>query len=97
MGDIAGVCYALEEYACLAVETGQAAEATRIFGAVRALRDRLGAPGSPSERVRFNMKMAKARDRLREEAFAAAWQEGTSMSVDEVVAHALEQVGRDLG
>ncbi|MDQ3929260.1 MAG: tetratricopeptide repeat protein, partial [Chloroflexota bacterium] len=95
MGDISGMCYALEEYACLAVELEQATEAVQIFGAVRTLRERLGAPGSPSERVRFNTKLAKAREQLHEEAFATAWHEGTAMSVDEVVALALEHVGPD--
>lgn len=92
MGDVSGTAYALEEIACLAVEVGRTVEGVRLFGAVRTLRERLGAPGSPSDRVRYNKKMAKARERLREEDFAGAWQQGQNMSTETAVAYAVDLV-----
>ncbi len=82
------VADALECLAVVAVGTGANLEATRLFGAAQACRDRIGS-------VRFTIydedhgaAVAALRDTLGDNAFEEAWAAGAALSVDEAIAYA---------
>ena len=58
--------------------------------ATEALREEIRAPLSPSEREEYQREIAKAREKLGEEAFAAALAEGSAMTMAQAIAYALE-------
>jgi DNA-binding CsgD family transcriptional regulator len=69
-----------------------AARAARLLGAAAALQDVTGDFLEPIDRADFDANAARARAKLGEQAFAAAWAEGRAMSMDQAIAHALESV-----
>jgi non-specific serine/threonine protein kinase len=69
--------------------------AARWFGAAEALRERLGAPLPPAERVGYERLVALVRERL-PAAWAAAWQEGRAAPVEQAINEALRSVGGDI-
>jgi tetratricopeptide (TPR) repeat protein len=72
---------------------GTAAPATRLLGAVEALSETLGAPLiPPSGRGHYELVVARLRAQLDAEAFAAAWAEGRSLSLDQAIAAAFEMI-----
>jgi DNA-binding CsgD family transcriptional regulator len=78
----------LECLAALGGATGSAREATRLFGAAAAIRQRVGA-------LRFNMydagcqaSVAEMRDALGEKDFESAWSEGAALSTEAAIAYA---------
>jgi predicted ATPase/DNA-binding SARP family transcriptional activator/Tfp pilus assembly protein PilF len=104
IGDRRGIAYGLEAYAILfaaeaAAFTGRAEtglggrRVARLCGAAQALRDELGAPLSPIERQELDLKVASARAKLGERAWAEQYTDGKSMSLEQVVACAL---GREI-
>jgi predicted ATPase/transcriptional regulator with XRE-family HTH domain len=80
-----------ENFALIAVATGEAERAACLFGAAEALRDRLGAPMPPSDRPIYERGVADVRARLDEHTFAAAWETGRIMPVNEAIDYALER------
>ncbi|MCW3100988.1 MAG: tetratricopeptide repeat protein, partial [Chthonomonadaceae bacterium] len=64
-------------------------KAARLWGAAETLREEIGSPLSPKERDQCDSRAAAAREALGDSAFAAAWEEGRAMTLDEVVAYAL--------
>jgi hypothetical protein len=92
-----GIAFALETLAQLVV--ARAADspadhraAVRLLGAAESLRESIRFPPSPDEKVAFDALLAAARATLRDEAFAAAWAEGRSMTQDQAMVCALEIV-----
>jgi tetratricopeptide (TPR) repeat protein len=77
---------------CLAVladiarRQGKLERVARLLGAVQPLRGVGEAPWEPAEYERL---AAAARDRLSDAAFAAAWDEGQAMTLDQAIAYAL--------
>jgi DNA-binding NarL/FixJ family response regulator len=57
-----------------------------MWGAAEALREAIGTPLPPVERATYERSIAAARAQLGEEAFAAAWQEGRTMTLEQVLA-----------
>jgi len=89
----------LEKVAALAgsVEDSQAqprtdalARAARLLGAAARLRDEIGAPLLPVTRGDNERAMARVRTALGEGAFAAAWEEGLSLSREQSISAALD-------
>jgi predicted ATPase/DNA-binding CsgD family transcriptional regulator len=75
----------------VAAITGNAEQATRLFGAAEAMRERFGYAEQPAaELLRLEQAVAPARDRISADAFAAAWSSGREMPFDEAIAEALE-------
>jgi len=70
---------------------GQGERAARLFGAAQALREAMGASLSPSEHTDDERHTAATRAALGEEAFAAAWNEGRSLSLEQAIALALQE------
>ncbi|MEO8391737.1 MAG: tetratricopeptide repeat protein [Chloroflexota bacterium] len=86
--------HTLEVFACLAALQGHLTKATRIFGAAEVLRETLGAPMLLFQRHFNERGVASLRAQLDEAGFAAAWAEGQAMTLDQVVAYALEDTHR---
>jgi hypothetical protein len=61
----------------------------RLLGAAAALRESLGTPLPPVERPEHERLCAAIRARLGEQAFAAAWERGRTMELEDAVALAL--------
>jgi tetratricopeptide (TPR) repeat protein len=83
--------YALEAMAGLAAAQGQSERAARLFGAAEALRQATGSPLPASERNDHQRIVASARAALGEEAFAAAWAEGRTKTLEQAVDYALQE------
>jgi tetratricopeptide (TPR) repeat protein len=81
------VC-ALEGLAATAV-AGQPARAARLFGVAAALREAIGLPLLPTDLDRYDRAVAEVRRQMDKDAFAAAWDAGTSLSLEQAVAMAL--------
>jgi hypothetical protein len=64
--------------------------AAQLYAASAALREALGAPVAPADRADHERRLAHLSACLGEEAFASAWSAGQAMTLDEVVAFALE-------
>jgi predicted ATPase/class 3 adenylate cyclase len=64
------------------------AEAARLLAAATRLRDEIGLVPYPSERDRYGTEVARVQQSLGDEAFKAAWTEGSALSWEEAVAYA---------
>lgn len=64
---------------------GQPEKAVRLWAAVEALRERIGAPPRDIERARYEPLVATARETLGEEAFAKAWAEGRGLTLEQAL------------
>jgi predicted ATPase/class 3 adenylate cyclase len=85
-----GIVHACEVLAGVAVAKGRAKEAARLMGSAERVREAHGA-GVPSFlRVHRDRAVADARAALGEEVFAAAWEAGRAMSLEDAVAYALQ-------
>ena len=65
---------------------GEPARAARLWGAAEALRETMGAGIWPVERALYERSVAAARALFEERAFAAAWAEGRTMPLEQVLA-----------
>lgn len=77
----------LEFLAGLAAQADAAEEATRLFAAAAAPRDRLGYPRAGVAGPTVAADLARATSALEPSAFASAWESGTAMSVLEAVGY----------
>jgi len=65
---------------------GDVAWAAHLWGMADSLRERCGIPQTPVERADYEPAIAFARTQLGEQAFSAAWTEGRSMTLEQVLA-----------
>jgi non-specific serine/threonine protein kinase len=93
IGSLYGITNLVSRFAFLASKLGRTELAATLWGAAEALREGLGHPLPPSERVEYDHVVADARLALGDEAFAAAWTKGRSLTMEEAVALALGEVG----
>ena len=83
-----GIAYNLEGFAGLAAAEGMPIRAVRLLGAATALRELIRTPLPPGDHPILDRVVAAVRDRLGEQAFAAAWAEGEAMRLDQAIAEA---------
>ena len=76
----------LGDLAALALAQGSAATAARLLAAAEAIREAIGTVIAPCERVLHDETLAGARAALGGDAFAAAWQQGTLVPVEDLEA-----------
>jgi predicted ATPase/class 3 adenylate cyclase len=76
----------LEGLADVAVAQGEFTWAARFLGTAEALREALGTPLPPVDRTAYERSVAAIRAQLGEQAFAAAWAEGRTMTPEQVLA-----------
>ncbi len=80
----------LHASAALAGSQGRPVRSARLWGAAESLREVTGAMLSPVETRVYGPYIDAARMRLDEEAWAEAWAEGKSMTIEEAVEYALQ-------
>jgi non-specific serine/threonine protein kinase len=88
LGDRLNAAYRLEGMAALAASHGRADDAARLLGAASVLPGLSLARQLPVDRAIYECALS-AREHLGERAWAAAWEEGRSWSLDEAVEYAL--------
>ncbi len=69
-----------------------AARAARLWGAAQALREAIGAPLPPNDQEEYEGDVAAARAILGEAEFAAVWEEGRALTLEQAIEYALSQV-----
>jgi len=93
MGSDWGCVHAVEALAVLAKREGNLERAARLWGAAAAVRKTLGGRVPPLERPHDDPALPETRAALGDAAFAAAWEAGRAMRIEEAVAYALEPEG----
>ncbi len=87
------IAWCLAGLGCVAMAQGRAERAARLLGAAKAPFDATGILTPPVDRAEFDRSAAAARATLGEEAFAAAWEAGSALTLDEAAAEALGDKG----
>jgi predicted ATPase len=95
LNDPRGLAWVLEGYAGLAAPI-QPERAVRLAGAAARLRDEAGFAMPPAGKEHFEHYLEPARGALRGDAWAAAWEDGRTMSREDVVAE-LDALEASLG
>lgn len=80
------VASALQGLAGAVAAQGEIALATRLWAVAAGMREATGAPMPPVERAEYERKVTAARARLGGKAFAAAWEEGRAMTLEQALA-----------
>jgi tetratricopeptide (TPR) repeat protein len=75
----------LEGLAAVKADLGEATWAVRLLGKAAQWRQRIGTPLPPVYRARYEQAVAAARTGLSAEAFDAAWAEGQTMKLEEIL------------
>jgi predicted ATPase/DNA-binding SARP family transcriptional activator len=78
IGDKGGTAWCLEKLAEVADGTGTPAQAARLYGAARALRDSIGSVIDPADVPAYEERMAHLRETLGQEEFEASWARGAA-------------------
>jgi predicted ATPase/DNA-binding CsgD family transcriptional regulator len=86
-GDQLGLVDGLELLARLAAEQDSPKEATRLLAAAESLRSELGYARFSVEQEPYDAAVARAREALGPDDFAAAWTEGTKLSLQQAIAY----------
>jgi predicted ATPase/class 3 adenylate cyclase len=94
LGEKGRIIPCLEGLGVLANAQGQPERAVRLLGAAESLRETLGVPSPPWERSAGERRVATARAGLDEAAFAAAWEHGRALSLEQALEEALEGLDR---
>lgn len=92
IGQRSGFVGSLEKLAGLAADEGRFEHAARLFAAADSFREQRGHGRSPVEEAVCKADRERARAGLGEEAFAAAWEQGARLDLDDAVALALRRV-----
>ena len=82
---ILDIAPALEGLAAVVVAQGEPAWAARLLGRAEAQRETIGTPLPPRYRADYEKAVALARSGLDEPSFAAAWEEGRAMTMEQIV------------
>ena len=83
---ILGIASALEGLAGVVGAQGELPWAARLWGTAEALREAMRTPLPPVYRADYEHAVAAARAQLGEQAFAAAWAEGSTMTPEQALA-----------
>ncbi len=83
----------LEGLAGVVAAQGALRWAAQLWGAAESLRKAIDVPRLPVDRVGYEQAVAAARAQIGEDAFAAAWQEGWTMKLEQVIDDALRRGG----
>ncbi len=89
VGSTWGLAYYLEGMARGACAQGQPGRGARLCGAAEAVREAIGAPLPPVDRASYLRTVAAAREALGDHAYAQAWAEGRSLSLEQALAEAI--------
>ena len=84
--DKRSLAYYLEQLAEVVAAQGEFVWSARLWGAAEALREEIASPLPSFYFTGYERAVAAARTRLGEQAFDAAWAEGRSMTISQVLA-----------
>jgi non-specific serine/threonine protein kinase len=87
----AGICGGLEGLAAAAALDGEAQRAAQLLGAAAALHESVGFVLEPDQALVVDPAVDRARTQLGEEAFAATWEAGRALTLEQAIAYALEE------
>ena len=90
IGHRAAVAHLLECLAAIAALEKQSRRAAYLFGAAESLRERIEIPMTALERMEYNREIADLKAGLDEKIFAASWDEGRKMNMDQAIDFARE-------
>jgi predicted ATPase/DNA-binding SARP family transcriptional activator len=90
LGDWQGIAYSLAAFAALASVQEQTNRAARLWGAAEALRERLHVPLPPCEQAQYDRLVAQSRTVMSKDAFATAWSEGSTLTMEQAIEYALK-------
>jgi predicted ATPase/DNA-binding winged helix-turn-helix (wHTH) protein/Tfp pilus assembly protein PilF len=91
LGDKMGVAELLEKQAAVMAAVGKVLHAARIAGAAERLREEIGCPLTPGERIAHDRHMAAARAALGDDAaFNRAWNDGRALSLEQAIENSLQ-------
>jgi predicted ATPase/DNA-binding SARP family transcriptional activator len=88
LGDRRSVASTLEALASAFLQEQCGAYSSRLWGAASALRAAIGAALPPNQREGMESEIAAVREAMGKEAFAAAWEEGSTMSMEQSIKYA---------
>ncbi len=86
IGSKLNIAVCLEGMASILATQGEPLRAARLWGAAEALRDTMGAPIWPVERAAYERTVAAARSLIGRKVFVAAWAEGRTIPLEDVLA-----------
>jgi predicted ATPase/class 3 adenylate cyclase len=86
IGDKELIASGLGGLASVAAAQDEPTWAARLWGSAEVMREAIGAPLPPVERADYDHAVAAVREHLGEQAFASAWAEGRTMTVEQVLA-----------
>ena len=89
LSDRRGIAACLEGWGEVALARDRPARVVHLCAAAAALREAIGAPPWPIEQARYERTVATARAQLGEAAFAAAWDEGRALAIEDAITLAL--------
>jgi hypothetical protein len=84
-GDQLTLIPGLEGLAAAVAAQGNPVWAAQLWGAAQTLRETSGAPLPPVERVPYQRALEALRTRLGEQAFATAWAQGRTLSLEQAL------------
>lgn len=90
LGNKWSIPYAIEAFADIAANEGNAARATRLYGAASVLRDGLGLGLSAVEKVTYEQTLQRLRALLPATAFDDEWKAGCALRSDEALQLAIK-------
>ncbi len=91
LGHRAAIAHQLESFAFVARALGQAPRAARLFAAAEALRQKIGIPMDPQERVEYDREVTDLRAHMDEAAFASSWAAGRQLTMEQAISYAIKE------
>ena len=91
LGHKAGISFSLDGFAAIVMRQGETERAAQLAGAAEALREVIGFELETNELIFRNRYVAETRAALDEADFAAAYEQGRKLKLEEAVALCLEQ------
>jgi tetratricopeptide (TPR) repeat protein len=88
LSDQPSIAWCLAGLASVAALDEQPERAARLWGAADKLRQSIGCRPAPAARATYERAMAAAHAQLGEDAFAAAWDAGRVMTLEQAIAYA---------
>ena len=93
LGELNGLAHCFDTFAGLAVNDGDPEGAALMFGAADALRSSIGALRPPDQQPLYERWLAAALSKLDTPVYAARYEDGQSLDLDEACALALRRAG----
>jgi non-specific serine/threonine protein kinase len=96
LGHKQAVAACISGLACVELARGDTITAVQLFGAVERQLEMIGFSLLPADTIEYEQNVALARDQLGEAAFAAAWDEGRTMTNEQTLTLALKRAAHEV-